>query len=105
MRRRQRLQSTDMKTSLMAVAALLLCAAACNKASSPNGATVGAQADASSAGKSDAVQQKLEEYAGASATNCGRLDVHAPEGETKGASNCAMQASQGKKPFYVAYDM
>ena len=53
----------------------------------------------------DAVQVKLQEFAGPSATNCGRLDVHAPEGESKGASDCAVKASQDKKAFYVAYDM
>jgi len=89
-----------MKSSLMVAAVLLLCSVACNKQSSP------AAAPGSSASKpEDAVQQKLQEYAGSSATNCGRLDVHAPEGESKGSSDCAMQASQGKKPFYVAYDM
>lgn len=55
--------------------------------------------------KPDAVQLKLQEYAGASASNCGRIDVGAPEAQSKGAADCAMQASQGKKPFYVSYDM
>jgi hypothetical protein len=31
--------------------------------------------------------------------------VRANEAQTKSAGDCAMQASQGKKPFYVAYDM
>src|SRR3954469_3712025 len=89
-----------MKSSLMVAAVLLLCSVACNKQSSPAAAP-----DSSASKPEDAVQQKLQEYAGSSATNCGRLDVHAPEGESKGAGDCAMQASQGKKPFYVAYDM
>jgi hypothetical protein len=48
---------------------------------------------------------KLQEHAGSSATNCGRLDIHAPEAQSKGAADCALQANQGKKPFYVSYDM
>jgi hypothetical protein len=53
----------------------------------------------------DAVQLKLQEYAGKSAANCGRLDVHAPEAQSKSAADCAMQASKAKHPFYIAYDM
>jgi len=74
----------------------LLLFTACNKSSAP---TSGAPS------KSDALQQKLQDYAGSSATNCGRLDVHATAEESKSASDCALQASQGKHPFYVAYDM
>ncbi len=51
------------------------------------------------------VQQKLQEFAGSSATDCGRLDVKATADQSKAASECAMQASQSKRPFYVAYDM
>lgn len=54
---------------------------------------------------SDPVQQKLVEYAGSSASNCGRLDTHATAGQSKTASDCALQASQNKRAFYVAYDM
>jgi hypothetical protein len=53
----------------------------------------------------DAVQQKLQEASAANATDCGRLDVRAAEAQLKTASECAMKASQGKQPFYVAYDM
>jgi hypothetical protein len=72
---------------------------ACNKPKPPvtSGATSGQPFDA--------VQIKLQEYAGASATNCGRLNVQAPADQSKTASDCAMQASQNKRPFYVAYDM
>lgn len=83
--------------SLISVCALL----ACNKPSPP--AATSSSATPSKA--SDPVQQKLQEYAGASATNCGRLEVHAAETQSKTASDCAMQASQSKHPFYVAYDM
>jgi hypothetical protein len=60
---------------------------------------------ASSPNSPDAVQQKLQEYSGASATDCGRLSVHATADQSKTAANCAMQANQSKHPFYVAYDM
>jgi hypothetical protein len=53
----------------------------------------------------DAVQQKLKELAGSGATDCGRLDVKAPMDQFKVASTCATKASDGKQPFYVAYDM
>jgi len=60
---------------------------------------------ASSAKSPDAVQQKLQEYSGAGATDCGRLNVQATADQSKTAGDCAMQASQSKHPFYVAYDM
>jgi len=80
------------------VAALL----ACNKARDSAGPS---NAAVSSPNPPDAVQQKLQSYAGNSATDCGRLNVQAPAEQAKAASDCAMQASQAKKPFYVAYDM
>ena len=60
---------------------------------------------ASSPNSPDAVQQKLQEYSGASATDCGRLSVHATADQSKTAADCAMQANQSKHAFYVAYDM
>ena len=79
--------------------------AACSKAAGPVASNASA-ASASPASKSpDAVQQKLLEYSGASATNCGRLSIQAPADQSKTAADCAMQASQSKHPFYVAYDM
>ncbi|HME33693.1 MAG TPA: hypothetical protein VKF84_00550 [Candidatus Sulfotelmatobacter sp.] len=62
-------------------------------------------AASSSPASPDAVQQKLQEYSGAGATDCGRLNVGATADQSKSASDCAMQASQSKHPFYVAYDM
>jgi hypothetical protein len=59
----------------------------------------------SSPASSDAVQQKLQEYSGAGATDCGRLNVQAAADQSKTAADCAMQASQSKHAFYVAYDM
>ncbi len=83
---------------ILLVTALALLAA-CNKTSPPSAGS------ASPAKSPDAVELKLQEYAGASSTNCGRLDVHATEAQSKTTSDCAMQASQGKRPFYVTYDM
>lgn len=78
---------------------LLTCLTACNKTPAP------ASSSANGSAKADAIQQKLQEYSGSSATDCGRLDVHATEAQSKAASDCALQASQSKHAFYVAYDM
>ena len=87
---------------------LAICVSGCSKASSPAesapASPSGAPAANSSAGKTDAVQQKLAEYAGAAATDCGRLNSQADD-QLKAASKCAVDAAQGKHPFYVAYDM
>ena len=73
---------------------------ACNKSSTePSSATP------SSSKPPDAVQLKLQDFAGSSATNCGRLEVHANADQSKTAADCAMQAAQSKHPFFVAYDM
>jgi hypothetical protein len=61
--------------------------------------------DASQPASPDAVRQKLQEYSGAGATDCGRLNVQASAEQSKTASDCALQASQSKHAFYVAYDM
>lgn len=74
---------------------------ACNKTAGPTSSSSAMP----SAKSSDAVEQKLQEYSGASATNCGRLDVHATADQSKAASDCAIAANQSKHPFYVAYDM
>ena len=57
-----------------------------------------------SAQSGDPVQQKLQELAGKGATDCGRLKSQA-EDQMKTASACALQAAQGKHPFFVAYDL
>ena len=67
--------------------------------------SAGAPSGAAPSKAPDAVQLKLQEYAGSSATNCGRIDVHAQEAQSKGAADCALQASKAKHAFYVAYDM
>jgi hypothetical protein len=61
---------------------------ACDKSPAPS-----ASSSSSSSKPADAVQLKLQEYAGSSPSDCGRLDVR------------AMQANQSKKPFVIAYDM
>lgn len=52
----------------------------------------------------DAIERKLREFAGPGATDCGRLKSQDAK-ELKAASDCAMQSAQGKRPFYVGYDM
>jgi hypothetical protein len=74
---------------------------ACNKPSAPSGSIN----IAFSSNPPDPVQQRLQNFAGSSATNCGRLDVKVNADQSKAASDCAMQASQSKRPFFVAYDM
>ena len=54
---------------------------------------------------SDAVQQKLREFAGPTATGCGRLNAGVPSDQAKATADCALKAHQEKRPFYVAYDM
>ena len=94
------LQSPAMRNPL--ILALIVCCSfiACNKTLSPSAAP-----NTSTSKPPDAVQQKLQDFAGSSATNCGRLEVKANADQSKAASDCAMQASQSKHSFYVAYDM
>lgn len=86
---------------LTTTAALLL--TGCSKKQPTTSAAAPQNASASKA--PDAVQLKLQEYAGSSATNCGRLDIHAPEAQSKSVADCALQASKAKHAFYIAYDM
>jgi hypothetical protein len=92
-----------MKLPLILLVLSIAAVSACNKSAAPSAASESSTPSVSK--PHDGVQQKLAEYAGSSASDCGRLDVRANEAQTKSASDCAMQASQGKKPFYVAYDM
>ena len=98
-----------MKSLLLLILTPAVILSGCNKSSttqsSQSSTPASAPASATASKPPDPVQQKLQEYAGSSATNCGRLDIHAPEAQSKGAADCAIQASQGKKPFYIAYDM
>jgi hypothetical protein len=89
-----------MKSLIILVLIALCSLTACNKSSTePSSATP------ASSKSPDAVQQKLQDFAGSSATNCGRLEVHANADQSKTAADCAMQAAQSKHPFFVAYDM
>ncbi|HET6175299.1 MAG TPA: hypothetical protein VFE61_00100 [Candidatus Sulfotelmatobacter sp.] len=92
-----------MKTLHVVLIVAGLCLTGCNKQAGPP-ASSGPQAP-TAAKAPDAVQQKLQESSGTGATDCGRLNVQATADQSKAASDCAMQASQGKHPFYVAYDM
>lgn len=83
-----------MHRSLVVVLVVLAVLSGCKKSSSASG----------SAKSGDAVQQQLQQDAGGGASDCGRLSSQAPD-QLKKASDCAMQAAQSKKPFYVAYDM
>ena len=94
------IQSRAMKSLPLLTLIAFCCLMACNKSS-----TVPSSAATSSSKPPDAVQQKLQDFAGSSAANCGRLDVHATAEQSKAASDCAMQAAQSKHPFFVAYDM
>lgn len=50
----------------------------------------------------DSLETHLRHLAGSNATNCGRI---APRTDVKNATDCAVQANQSKRPFYVAYEM
>ena len=79
-------------------------ASAAQSSAAPSSAAPPA-APASSSG--DVVTQKLQQLAGDGANDCGRVKYQ-PQGApdaTRNASNCAMQAAQGKRPFFVAYEM
>ncbi len=91
-----------MNKTLIALTALC-CLTACTKSAPP--AAQSNTATPATAQPPDAVQQKLRQYSGANAANCGRLDIGATQDHLKTASDCALQASQSKHPFYVAYDM
>jgi hypothetical protein len=92
-----------MKNSAVALIVALIIALACLTAcSKPAPPAVSAKMSPNSP---DAVQLKLQEYSGAAATDCGRINVQATADQSKSAADCALQASQSKHPFHVAYDM
>jgi len=80
-------------TALIAAAIL----SGCNKSSSPAPA-----ASPAAPPPKDALEERLRKLSGNDAKNCGRMDQTA---DFKAGGDCAMQAAQSKKPFYVAYDM
>ena len=102
-----------MPKSLIILAIATLFLAGC-QSSSPLPATAAqstaaqppaAQTPAPSVNSGDAVGQKLRELAGSGASDCGRLKFRSTPDATRDASSCAMQAAQGKRPFFVAYEM
>lgn len=97
--RAEDLESLVMKTPLIVFLGLLCCLAACNKSKPP------AESKATSSTSVDAVGQKLRDYAGGAATDCGRLDVHATGAQLTAASDCAQNSAQKKQAFFVGYDM
>jgi hypothetical protein len=90
-----------MEKSVVVLIVALCSLTGCNKTSGPAGSNGAAGAPK----PADALQQKLVENSRGRGTDCGRLDVHAAEGQLKTASDCAMAAAQAKRAFYVAYDM
>jgi hypothetical protein len=88
-----------MRTTFIVLVIAAASLSGCNKST-----TSTTSAKTSDAKTSDAFQGKLEEVAGGNATDCGRLKSQAEEA-MKSASKCVMDASQGKRPFYVAYEM
>ena len=94
-----------MKSTCSIVLLTLSLLVACNKSSSAPSSSSNASPMSAVANSSDPVQEKLKEAAGSGATDCGRLDVHATADQFKTASDCAMQASQGKHAFSVEYTM
>ena len=104
--------SGQMTKQNLTLIALALTLSGCNKSPAPatstaNSSSIPAPAatSAPAAPANDAVQQKLKDIAGSSATDCGRHEISAPNDELKTASNCVMDAAKAKKPFYVGYDM
>jgi hypothetical protein len=92
-----------MKNLALPLILAISCLTACSKPSAPP--SPASTKVTSTPNPHDAVQQKLQGYSGASATDCGRLNVQATAEQSKTTADCAMQASQAKHPFYVAYDM
>lgn len=97
------------KTVVIAAALLLL--AACSKkptpevTSSPSSQPAASQTpSAAQTANSAQVEQQLRKVAGSNATDCGQVRSMEQE-EVKKASDCAMEAAKGKKPFVVSYAM
>ncbi|MBZ5680759.1 MAG: hypothetical protein LAO24_11715 [Acidobacteriia bacterium] len=96
-----------MKNTVLILLIALSGLTACNKSTAPAASNPPASSTSmpTPLPKSDALQQKLLEYSGTGATDCGRLDIKVPEAQLKSASDCSLQAAQAKHGFYVAYDM
>lgn len=94
-----------MKTIALPLLIAVACLTGCNQASAPGAASTAPPSNASASSPLNAVQQKLKDYAGSGATDCGSLDAHATAEQLKTASDCAMQANQGKHAFAVTYNL
>jgi hypothetical protein len=80
---------------------------ACNKAGTPplaNGPSTSVPTPADAA-PLKMLELDLKRSSGLDATDCGHLETGASADQLKTASDCAMQASASKKPFYVLYEM
>jgi hypothetical protein len=102
-----------MRISLIVLTIAIVSLVACNKSSAPAAVSaksgdIAKPADTAISGdatkSADPVQQKVQDLAGANATDCGRVKSQAPD-LTQKASDCAMKAAKDKQAFYVAYDM
>jgi hypothetical protein len=86
----------DMKRlPVITLIVIISCLVGCKKSS---------QASPNSSKSGDAIQAKLQELAGADATDCGRLKSQ-DSTVVQTASDCAMKAADSKHPFYVAYEL
>src|ERR1700687_6483470 len=94
-----------MNHSALALILALSCLTACSKQETTAVSSSNAPSQGAPSHSPDAVQQKLQEYSGAAATHCGRLDVMAKADQQKTAADCAIPASQSRHSLYVAYDM
>ena len=98
---------------LITIATALLMFAACNNKPAPGPQTAsqsGAQptisqpASAAQTATSAEVEKALHKVAGNDAKECGQLESMEAQ-DLKKASDCAMEAAKGKKPFLVSYAM
>ena len=90
-----------MKKTVSFLFLTILSLSACGK---PSKSSAESSTPAVSASAGDAVDKKLQELAGAGATNCGRLQSQVPA-PMDAAAKCAMQASGKKQPFYISYEL
>ena len=88
------MKGTMKRATLVLSAAIVL--VGCNQSPST--------ASGSAANSNDPVDKRLSDLAGPGATSCGHLKTQTPA-EVDAASKCVMESAQGKKPFYIAYEL
>lgn len=99
------MKNLSLAVLILSVAAVL---AACNQNSKPSQAATPTNTSSQTPTPQpanttpDAMTTELTKLAGPGATDCGRIGM---SGDVQGASKCAMQANDAKKPFYVRYDL